>query len=169
LERATESPILLIDGDMRAPDMHRLFDVPLEPGLTKVLEGACSIEEAIVQVGESNLYVLPAGLLRTNPHYLFGNGSRESLRAAIPDRFRYVIIDTPPILAASEALMLAAMADASVVCALRDVSRIDQVRKAYDRLQATGGNPVGLVLNGVPTRSYTHRYGSYGYSQPIGI
>jgi capsular exopolysaccharide synthesis family protein len=168
LERATESPILLIDGDMRAPDLHRLFDVPLEPGLTKVLEGVCTIEEAIIPVGDSNLFLLPAGKLRTNPHHLFSNGSRESLRAAIPDRYRYVIIDTPPILAASEALMLAAMADASVVCALRDVSRIDQVRKAYDRLQATGGNPVGLVLNGVPARTYTHRYGSYAYGQPIG-
>jgi Mrp family chromosome partitioning ATPase len=149
--------------------MHRLFDTPLEPGLTKVLEGKCTIEEAIVSIGESNLDLLPAGKLTANPHQLFGNGSREALRRAIPEKYRYVIIDTPPILAASEALMLAALADASVVCTLRDVSRIDQVKKAYERLQTTGGNPVGLVLNGVPAGAYAHRYGSYGYGRPIGV
>ena len=63
--------------------------------------------------------------------------------------------------------MLASLADASVVCVLRDVSRIDQVRKAYERLQKTGGNPVGLVLNGVPTRTYAYRYGSYAYRKSL--
>ncbi|MCC6127016.1 MAG: polysaccharide biosynthesis tyrosine autokinase [Pirellulales bacterium] len=167
LERATDRPILLIDGDTRAPDMHTLFDVPLDPGLIQVLEGNCTLEEAIVPVRTSNLDLLPAGKLKSNPHQLFGNGAREALRRAIPEKYRYVIIDTPPILAASEALMLAAIADASVLCTLRDVSRIDQVRKAYERLQNTGGNPVGLVLSGVPTRTYASRYGSYGYERVV--
>jgi capsular exopolysaccharide synthesis family protein len=165
LARATESPILLIDGDTRAPDLHNIFDMPLEPGLTKVLEGSCLIEEAIITVGKSNLDVLPAGKLESNPHQLLGNGSQDAFRKSIPDRYRYVIIDTPPILAASESLMLASLADASIVCVLRDVSRIDQVRKAYDRLQSTGGNPVGLVLNGVPSKSYAYHYGSYAYAK----
>jgi Mrp family chromosome partitioning ATPase len=130
-----------------------------------VLEGNCPIEEAIITVGKSNLDVLPAGKLESNPHQLLGNGSQDAFRKSIPDRYRYVIIDTPPILAASESLMLASLADASIVCVLRDVSRIDQVRKAYDRLQTTGGNPVGLVLNGVPSKSYAYTYGSYAYAK----
>ena len=71
---------------------------------------------------------------------------------SIPDKYRYIIIDTPPVLAASESLVLATMADASLVCVLRDVSRIDQIKKAYQRLTIAGGKPVGLVLNGVPTK-----------------
>jgi succinoglycan biosynthesis transport protein ExoP len=165
LARATESPILLIDGDTRAPDLHNIFDATLEPGLTQVLLGKCPIEEAIIAIGKSNLDLLPAGKLESNPHQLLGSGSRAAFRQSIPAKYRYVIIDTPPILAASESLMLASLADASFVCVLRDVSRIDQVRKAYDRLQTTGGNPVGLVLNGVPTKSYAYNYGSYAYEK----
>jgi Mrp family chromosome partitioning ATPase len=72
-----------------------------------------------------------------------------------------VIIDTPPVLAASEALVLAKAADATLMCAMRDVSRADQIRKASERLLAAGGRPVGTVLSGVPTHRYNYRYGTY--------
>jgi capsular exopolysaccharide synthesis family protein len=163
LARATGMPTLLIYRDMRAPDLHKLFDVPLEPGLTKVLQGNCSLEAAIVPTEWSQLDLLPGGKLHDNPHRLLGNDSPAKFLQAIPKKYRYVIIDTPPVLAASEALMLASLADASLVCTLRDVSRVDKVRKAYSRLQAAGGKPVGLVLNGVPTKTYAHQYGDYSY------
>ena len=75
-----------------------------------------------------------------------------------------MIIDTPPVLAASEALVLAKAADASLVCAMRDVSRADQVRKASERLLAAGSRVIGTVLNGVPARQYAYRYGTYAHS-----
>jgi hypothetical protein len=58
---------------------------------------------------------------------------------------------------------LAKNADASLICAMRDVSRVDQVRRTYDRLLGAEANPVGVVLNGIPTRNYAYRYGGYGY------
>jgi polysaccharide biosynthesis transport protein len=163
LARTTDHATLLIDGDMRAPDLHDIFEVPLEPGLTKVLTGAASIEEAIVATACPKLDLLPAGKLANNPHKLLGNGASASLLQAIPSKYRYIIIDTPPVLAASEALMLATLADASLVCVLRDVSRIDQIKKAYQRLVVAGGKPVGLVLNGGPSKTYAYHYGSYAY------
>jgi Mrp family chromosome partitioning ATPase len=57
--------LLLIDGDLRDPDLHGIFDVPLEPGLIDVLEGKVTIEEAIVPVGKTKLDLLPAGKLKT--------------------------------------------------------------------------------------------------------
>jgi tyrosine-protein kinase Etk/Wzc len=81
--------------------------------------------------------------------------------AQIPGSYGYVIVDTPPVLAASESLVLSKYADAILICVMRDVSRADQVRKASNLLTAAGGCPVGTVLNGVPTRSYKHSYGSY--------
>jgi hypothetical protein len=69
------------------------------------------------------------------------------------------------VLAASESLILATMADATLVCVLRDVSRIDQIKKAYHRLLVAGGKPVGLVLNGVPTKTYAFNHGCYSYVQ----
>jgi len=164
LARSTNNSTLLLDGDMRSPNLHDIFDVKLTPGLTKVLEGKTSIEEAIIATSCPALDLLPAGKLVNNPHQLLGNGALAALLQSIAEKYRYVVIDTPPVLAASESLMLAKMADASLVCVLRDVSRIDQVKKAYQRLQIAGGKPVGLVLNGVPTKTYAYHYGTYGYS-----
>jgi polysaccharide biosynthesis transport protein len=164
MARSTNKPTLLIDGDMRSPNLHEIFEVPLEPGLTKILEGKASIAESIVATSCSVLDLLPAGELVCDPHQLLGNGEPAALLQSIPDKYRYVIIDTPPVLAASESLMLAAMADASLVCVLRDVSRIEQIKKAYQRLMIAGGKPVGLVLNGVPTKTYANNYGNYAYA-----
>ncbi len=163
--RATGKPLLLIDGDMRCPDIHNVFDVPLEPGLAKVLSGECSLEEAIVTSWSDLVHLLPAGRLEVSPHSLLGNGAWTSLMAKIPPFYRYVLIDTPPVLSASEALVLAKSADASLVCVMRDVSRVDQIRRILDRLAAAGGHPVGLVLNGVPAKNYSYRWGDYSYTR----
>ena len=167
LSRVTGKPILLIDGDLRSPNIHKIFDVPLEPGLVKVLNGECTVEEAIVTSWSDNLHILPAGRLETNPHQLLGNGAIETLIKNIPLKYRYIVIDTSPVLAASETLVLTAASDASLVCVMRDVSRIDQLKKTYGRLIAAGGNPVGLVINGIPTKSYAYHYGSYAYQNQV--
>jgi polysaccharide biosynthesis transport protein len=163
LARASGERVLLIDGDMRSPKIHRLFGVSREPGLVRVLAGECSLDEAIVATDKDCVFVLPAGRLSRNPYRLLSNGTWKSLLAKISSEYRYVVIDTAPILSASESLVLAKAADAAIVCAMRDVSRVDQVSEACDRLTAAGGRPVGLVLNGVPGSRYLSRYGSYAY------
>jgi polysaccharide biosynthesis transport protein len=164
LSRVTGQPILLIDGDLRSPNIHQIFNVPLEPGLVKVLKGECSLENAIVANQSECLHILPAGRLDTNPHQLLGNGAIAGLLRQIPSKYRYIVIDTSPVLAASETLVLTAASDASLVCVMRDVSRMDQLKKTYERLIAAGSKPVGLVINGIPTKSYAYRYGSYAYN-----
>ena len=155
--------ILLIDGDMRSPDIHSVFGISLDPGLVEILTRDCSVEDAIVRDEKNCTDVLPAGKLRTNPHRLLGNGKMTSFMEEIRSRYDFIIIDTPPILAASESLVLARAADRSLICALQDSSRIEQVRKAHERLAEAGGHPIGIVLNGVPTSTYLYRYGAYSY------
>ena len=161
LARATGKTTLLIDGDMRSPDVHQVFGVARGPGLAEVLSNECALADAIVPTHNPHVRLLPAGRLKVSPHRLLGNGAWKSLLAQIPASYGYVIIDTPPVLAASEALVLAKDADAILVCVMRDVSRADQVRKATNLLTAAGGCPVGTVLNGVPIRSYKYYYGTY--------
>jgi capsular exopolysaccharide synthesis family protein len=161
LARATGRKTLLIDGDMRSPDVHNVFHVPLEPGLADVLGGGCELANAIRTTRSERLDLLPAGKLEINPHCLLSNGAWQFLLAEIPSAYGYVIIDTPPVLAASETLVLAKAADASLICVMRDVSRADQVRRASERLLAAGSRVIGTVLSGVPTKNYEHRYGVY--------
>ncbi len=154
-------PILVIDGDMRSPDLHNFFEVALTPGLAQVLGSECLLSEAIVAGWHDRVDVLPAGKLGTTPHKLLGNGEWKDILAAVPARYRYVIIDTPPVLAASEALVLAKGADAALVCVMRDVSRVDHVKRACERLLAVGGRPIGIVLSGIPASRYVSFYGQY--------
>lgn len=161
IARATGERTLLIDGDMRSPDVHNVFDIPLEPGLSDVLEGRSSLADAVHTAWSEYLHLLPAGKLRASPHKLVGNDSLKQLLDQTAGKYRYVIVDTPPVLAAAEAIVLATSADACLVCAMRDVSRLDQVRKACERLNACGARSVGTILNGVPAKTYTYHYGSY--------
>ncbi len=163
--RSTGETTLLIDADMRSPDIHNVFGIPNEPGLAQVLSRECTVKEAIVTSWSNYVHLLPAGVLKASPHKLLGDGSLKALLAELRKTYRHIIIDTSPILSASESLVLAKAADAALLCAMRDVSRVDQVQKAYERLVNTGARPLGTVLNGVPTGRYAYLYGTYAYAR----
>ena len=163
LSRSIKERVLLIDGDMRSPDIHRVFKIERDPGLAGVLARKCELADAIVTTWSDRVHLLPAGGLPRNPLALLAGSAWPDLLARIPAGYRYVVVDTPPLLAAAEALVLAKAADATLICAMRDHSRAEQVLAVHSRLRAVGGRPVGVVLNGVPTRSYLYRYGNYDY------
>lgn len=158
---ASGEKTLLIDGDMRDPDVHKLLGASLEPGLAEILGQGCSVRETIAAASDAPLDVLPAGRLPTSPHRLFRDGALESLLDEIRSSYRYIVIDTPPVLGASEALLLARAADACLFCAMWDTSRMDQVHTACRRLVTADVRSLGIVLNGVPARRYAYRYGNY--------
>lgn len=159
---ATKRPTLLIDADLRAPDIAQLLNVPSRPGIAELLEGKVELEQAIHRVGRSSAYVLPAGRLKGSPHHIFEGFKIDNLLERLRDDFDTIFIDTPPVLAASDSLVYAKCADLVLFCSLADTSRATQVRYAVERLQATGANIVGAVLSGVSAHSYAYRYGTYG-------
>ena len=127
------------------------------------------MDEAVDESFSAKLHLLTAGQLTTSPHRLMGKDEFSELVDKLKRKYRYIIIDTPPILPASEALVMARAADATIVCVRRDYSRVSQVREAFLRLQAAGIKTVGAVLNGIPSREYVSRYGSYYYKpSPFG-
>ena len=130
LARTQGETVLLIDGDMRSPDVHHLFHVRRDPGLVMVLAGGCQPEEAIVPTSNPRLHVLPAGRLDANPHKLLTTPKLRSILDSLSAKYRYIVLDTPPVLPASEALTLAKAADAVLLCTMRDVSLVHQVEKA---------------------------------------
>ena len=109
--------------------------------------------------------ILPAGRLHKSPHALLGKGLLKELLDEVRPLYRYIIIDTPPVLSASESLVFAKAADGALICTMREVSRAPQVRMTYDRLVAAGVSTIGVVLNGVPSSRYASKYGSYAYSR----
>jgi capsular exopolysaccharide synthesis family protein len=164
IARSSGCPVLLIDGDLRSPDVHEVFDMPLSPGLAEVLAGTCRFADAINRSWSEHVHVLPAGHLTQSPHKLLRPEIFAAIAREARETYGYVVIDTPPVLAASEALVIAKVADGTLVCTMRDHSREPHVRQAIRRLRVTGAEPLGVVLSGVPVRSYAYRYGSYGYA-----
>ena len=98
-----------------------------------------------------------------NPHHILQGSKIDELLGSLRGKFSTIIIDTPPVLSASEALVYAKAADSVIFCSLADVSRSKQVRVAIDRLQSTGANIVGTVLSGIPFNRYVYRYGMYSH------
>jgi capsular exopolysaccharide synthesis family protein len=159
--KSTGKPTLLIDADVRDPDMHRMFDIPLTPGLVSVLNKSAELDEAILPLWEQRIHLLPAGNLQGSPHGLFAGSSFTSMLARLRKKYRYIVIDCPPLLSASESLVLAKAADGTLLCTMRDVSRVTQVRHARDRLTTAGAHTLGIVLSGASPTSYLYRYGGY--------
>ena len=164
---ATREPTLLIDGDLRSPEIHDIFAVDSSPGLAEVLKGDQLAEDVIEVEFSDHLHLLTAGSLSTSPHQLLGNGRFSAVLDHLRTMYRHIIVDTPPILPASEALVIARAADAAVLCVRRDFSRMDQATEAFCRLETAGVKVAGVVLNGIPLQSYARRYGGYYYSRRV--
>jgi capsular exopolysaccharide synthesis family protein len=159
---AIAGKVLVIDADLRAPNLHDLFEMKQGPGMAEVLRGECPVENAITMDWGDRLFVLPAGDAGTSsPSHLFAGSRFRSLLAQLSAQFDKVIIDVPPVLCASETLLIAKEADAALLCARHDFSRAGQLKQAYERLAAGGVNVAGAVLNGAPVRKYTYSYRGY--------
>jgi capsular exopolysaccharide synthesis family protein len=151
---------LIIDGDVRSPDLQRIFNVPETPGLVEVITGKCDLDDAIVN-WEENLDVLPAGLLDSSPHGVFAGVRFRDVVNQLRSRYARVIIDVAPLLSAGEVLPMLKAVDGVLLCARRDHSRGPQVKLALERLGKAGIKRVGGVFGGISSHSYASQYGEY--------
>ena len=161
IAKSTSQTVLLIDADMRCPEQHDLFGLEMGPGLSEVLAGTSSMADAIDKSLGDRLHILPAG--EVSPTNL-ADVTQQSMKSIIDSAlqsYRYVIVDTAPVLSSGESLAVASSVDAALLCVMRDVSRIDTVMRATRRLEAAGATLVGTVFNGIPAWQYAYRYGNY--------
>ena len=161
LARSTSSKVLLIDGDLRAPDVHHVFGREMTAGLVGYLNGTDEWQNLVDREWNESIHILTSGHLKGSPHRILSNGRFEKLIQEARQEYDYIVIDTPPVLPASEALLFAKCADAVLMCALRDKSRIEQLVQAYHRLESSGAKVAGSVLSGVPVKEYASYYGDY--------
>ena len=132
-----------------------------QPGLFDVLSNNTQVEDAIQRVDQSSLYVIPGGRATRSTHSVVAMSQMKELLDQLRTRFSTIIIDTPPILGASEALVLAKSADSTLFCSLCDYSKSQQIRLAIERLEHAQVNIAGAVLSGTPARRYEYIYGYY--------
>lgn len=151
--------VLLIEADLRRPKLAGYFGLVDAPGLTDVLIGGSSLEDALQTWGDSGLRVLTSGQLPPNPSELLQSDRAAELLETVRGHYDAVIIDAPPLLPVTDAAILAKMSDGALIVTARNRARLQQVRAAIGVLESVGARSLGLVLT--MDRSAT-RYG-YGY------
>ncbi len=166
MAKATGETVLLVDADLRRPDQHEIFGLEMGPGLTSVLSGKTKLDDTVNTSLGHLIHVLPAGQLSASPHRLVSPTNFKSFVEDALLTYKYVVVDTAPVLAAGETLAIASSVDATLVCVMRDVSRKENVIRTTRRLEAAGASVAGTVFSGVSARQYGYRYGNYHYALP---
>jgi capsular exopolysaccharide synthesis family protein len=164
LALCSHEPVLLVDGDLRKAGLHGLLNLPAGPGLADLLAKESAdrrdLETTIISQRFAPIHVLAAGNVKRHPHFILQQDKLEAVFKSLGQMYRYIVVDTPPVLGVGEALSVCKAADGTLICAMRDVSRQSQVEAACQKLFSANARPIGFVLNGVPSEKYASRYGS---------
>lgn len=156
--------VVLVDGDLRRPMVATLFDIDSGVGLTQVLSGAVPLDEALVPTDTHGLVVLPAGRIPHNPSEVVGSERMRDLLAEL-SRDRLVVIDAPPALPVTDAMILAQRVDGLIVVTLMGKSRKEHLKRVISLAESVNARIFGIVLNGIPQGRAAGVYGyeTYGY------
>lgn len=153
--------VLLIDGDLRNPSLHRLLGTDNDSGMSNLLSGSTDLATVARKASTGEFSFIPSGPLPPNPAELWGSDRlRQILEQAEAD-FDHVIIDGPPVLGFADAPLLASAVAGTVFVLASRSTRRGQARGALRRLQVGHGNLLGLVMTKFNTS--TGKYGGYGY------
>jgi capsular exopolysaccharide synthesis family protein len=153
---------LLIDADLRRAVIDRTFDIPRSPGLTEFLVGSHTLEAVARETDVPNLFILPSGHFPPNPSELLGSQQMRAGLEAATKAFDMVLIDSPPVLAVTDASVLSAHVDGTIIVVRLGVSAREAVSRSVSQLRVVNGRILGAVLNAVDFRSSAY-HGGYGY------
>jgi len=164
----TGAKVLLIDADMRRPQLRSIFNLATAGGLSTIL--ASKMDEAAIfnmieQVNDSNLYVLPAGDSPPNPAELLGSNQMRRLLGILRSTFNYIVIDSPPVASFTDGVLIASMVDGVLLVVHGGKSSRTVVRRSRKLLQDVGAMIFGVVLNNVDLQTTDSYYGTQKYYQ----
>jgi len=159
-----ERRVLLIDADMRKPTVHRTFQLSNRYGLSSFLSRQIDLENAIQESGVPNLNVMTAGPIPPNPAEMLNSNSMTKLMEQLRESYDVVLIDTPPILAVTDAQLLASKSDGVLMVINAGKVKKEVVLKAKENLTRVNARILGVVLNNVKRKAseeyYYYYYGS---------
>ncbi len=164
--------VLLIDGDLRRPRLHTMFDTGNSVGLTNYLTTDVQLEDVVLQTQVENLYFLPSGVLPADSAGILNSQRMSDLIADVKSRFDLVLIDSPPILGVSDASVLAHEADMTIIVVQHRKLPRQMLMRVKQAVENVGGTVLGVVLNNVDVRSdsqYQYYTSYYTYYTPTNL
>jgi capsular exopolysaccharide synthesis family protein len=156
--------VILVDCDLRKPQIHTYFGISNDRGFTSVLLRKCSLQDAVDPVpGESKLQVLSSGPIPPNPSELLASDRARTILEALADAVDLVVIDSPPVLPVADAVLLSGLADGVVLVAASGSTDRRTLAKTIDRFRQVDASLLGTVLNRFDPKGsidYGYSYGS---------
>lgn len=168
--------VLLIDADCRKPMQHKIYGLESDVGLASILLDHSKTDAAIQPTNVENLSVLPCGPIPTNPAELLNSQAFLDLIESLSPKFDHILIDSPPVIPVTDARILAASCDATILVLRAEKSTRKMSEFAVNSLTSVGGRLLGVVVNDVPRKKgrygyysafgdYRYGYYAYGYGQ----
>src|SRR6202795_4094787 len=151
--------VLLVDADLRRPSIHKTLGMGPRRGLSNVLTGSITLEHAITRSPIlSNLFVLPAGTPPPNPAELLASSNMRDLLADLRDKYDHIVIDTPPTLSVTDAVVLSQRVDAIILVIRSSKTTKQALRRSRDILMQVNAKITGVLLNAVDLTSPDYYY-----------
>lgn len=155
--------VLVIDGDMRRGYLHKYFNQETVPGLSEVLLGTSSLENAIKADAYPNLYFISRGKNPSNPSELLGSQKFQALLSELSSQFDHILIDTPPALAVTDGVIIAQSAGVNLLVVRHAKTQMKELELTVNRFEQANVKINGVILNDVERGSAGYGYG-YGYN-----
>jgi tyrosine-protein kinase Etk/Wzc len=149
---------ILIDCDLRKPRISKIFNEPKSPGFTDYIYESASYEEIIRRTELRDFYYIASGTIPPNPSEILGSPQFLEFLDKLKSEFDMIIIDSPPVLAVTDAEILSRIADASILVSCSGVTEVETLKKSAELLQHDHGSFIGVLLN-----NFIYRYGYGNY------
>jgi capsular exopolysaccharide synthesis family protein len=159
----TGRSVLLLDADFRKPTQHKNLDVKDSVGLSSVLAGRETLERAIQRTGVEGLDILPCGPIPANPSEILNSREFGELIDSLAMRYDHILFDSPPVNAVTDARILGAVCDATILVLRADKSTRKSGEHARNALMAVGAKVLGAIVNDAPNRKGYEVYGGSYY------
>lgn len=153
---------LIIDGDMRKPTQHYIFDLPNNSGLSNLIINKATYSDSLKETNVDNLAILTAGPTPPNPSELIASSKFETIFNELSDHYDFIVIDTPPVNTVTDAQVYAQTVKNCVLVIDAEKNNKIEVKKAKDLLNKSDGKLLGAVLNKMPVDKNSSYYYYYG-------
>lgn len=166
--------VVLIDADLRRPSQHKIFKMKATEGLTTLLldwdsesqpETNQDLLESVIQHSQQSekLHVLPCGPIPPNPSEILSSGKMKALLGELTKRYDICVIDSPPVLAVTDGVILSTLADSVLLVVHSGRTRREHLKRAVSKLKEANANLIGVVLNQLSTRHDEYYYYQHNY------
>lgn len=156
----SERVVLLVDTDLRRPMLHTMFRQPNSPGLSSYLAGDAMLDAVVQKTAIPNLSIVASGPTPPNPAELLASRRMRDFVGSVSERFDTIVFDSPPVLAVSDACMLAGVVDGVLLVVGSGNAPQATLRRAKEQLLAVRGRIIGAVVNrfDASANGYSKRY-----------